>query len=135
MNPRIAAVLFIALTSVLGVAGQTLAKIGLERLAPAGLGGSFGLSMVLRMLSSPLVWAGGTLLVIGTLLFFQALSKFEFSLAMPLGSLLQVLLSVVVAKVQFKEPLSPARWLGIALAIVAVWLLASPGDAAAKTGP
>ena len=127
MNPRLASVLFIALTSVLGVAGQTLAKVGLERV---DLSGGFGVGAVMKMLASPLVWAGGTLLVVGTFLFFHALAKFEFSLAMPLGSLLQVLLSVVVAKVQFKESLSPARWLGIALAIVAVWLLASPSDAA-----
>ena len=126
MNERFAAITWIGVTSVLGVAGQMLAKIGLERI---GLEGPFGLGAVGRMLTSPLVWVGGTLLVVGTLLFFHALAKFEFSLAMPIGSMLQVLLSVVVARLHFKESLSSARWLGIALALIAVWLMASPTPA------
>jgi drug/metabolite transporter (DMT)-like permease len=125
LEERVVAVLWIAVTSALGVAGQTLAKIGLGRLDFAK-DASFGVAVVVRMAASPLVWAGGALLVFGTLLWFHVLHKVEFSIAMPVGSLLQVVLSVVAARVCFGETIPSVRWFGFLLAVLAVWLIARP---------
>ena len=127
MSERMVSIAWIAFTSLLGVAGQTVAKVGLSRLA---LSPSLQASDVGRMLGSPLVWCGGTLLVLGTVLWFHVLSKVEFSVAMPVGSLLQLVLSVAAARVCFGESLPTVRWIGFTLAMVAVWLIASPAPRA-----
>ena len=121
MNQRVVAIAWIVVTSIVGVAGQTIAKIGLSRLA---LGPTLRSSEVGRMLTSPFIWCAGALLALSTLVWFHVLAKVEFSIAMPVGALLQVVLSVAAARLFFGESIPSVRWIGFALAMVAVGLIA-----------
>lgn len=121
MNERLLALTWIAVSSVLAVAGQTIAKLGLARLE---LGAGPRIADALRMLGSPLVAGGTALLAASLLLWFHALSKIEFSIAMPVGALLQLVLSIAAARLFFGESMPLARWAGFALALVAVALIA-----------
>jgi drug/metabolite transporter (DMT)-like permease len=120
MTERIASILWIVLSSLLCVGGQTLAKLGLSKLAlGTPRAGDFA-----RMLASPLVWAGGLLLVAGTLVWFLALSKTAFSIALPISCLLMLVLSVAIGVLCFGEAVPVTRGVGLALALAAVWLIA-----------
>ncbi|MBM4014906.1 MAG: hypothetical protein FJ293_08070 [Planctomycetes bacterium] len=110
-----------ALSSALCVAGQTLAKLGLDRLPRTE---RFGLAEVAALFGSPLVWAGGLLLVIGTALWFHALARLELSVALPVSSLFTLVLSVVAGRLCFGEALPPTRAVGLVLALVAAALIA-----------
>jgi drug/metabolite transporter (DMT)-like permease len=120
MNDRLESILSIVLSSLMGVAGQTCAKIGLARL---GLDQAFRLRDSAKLFASPLVWTGGALLVAGTLVWFHALSKIEFSIAMPVSALLMLVFSVVAGIVCFGESIPSIRAAGLGLALVAVWLI------------
>ena len=119
-SSRLASIAWIVLSCFLGVAGQTLAKFGLAKLE---LGSTPRLGDVGKMLGSPLVWAGGLSLVVGTLVWFYALPKIEFSIAMPVSSLLMLVFSIVAALVCFRESIPPMRAAGLGLAVVSIWLI------------
>jgi hypothetical protein len=121
MTERAAAISWITFTSVLCVAGQTLAKVGLSRLE---LSASPRVADFARMLGSPLVWTGGVVLVAGTLLWFHVLSRYELSMALPLACLLSLVISVAAGRLCFGEALPAVRIAGLLLALVAVWLIA-----------
>ncbi len=116
-----AGLLWLALSSVLCVAGQTAAKVGLDRLA---LGAAPRTADLLRMATSPLVWVGGVLLVVGTAIWFHALSRLELSVALPLSALLTLMLSVAAGRLCFGEVLPATRVAGLLLALVAAALIA-----------
>ncbi len=109
------------MSSLLCVAGQTLAKLGLDGLA---MGAAPRASDLLRMAGSARLWAGGVLLVVGTALWFHALSRLEMSVALPVSSLLTLVLSVVAGRLCFGEALAPARIAGLLLALAAAALIA-----------
>lgn len=109
------------LSSALCVAGQTLAKLGLDRLA---LAAAPSWRDLLRMAGSPWLWAGGALLVAGTALWFHALSRLALSVALPFSSLLTLVLSVVAGRLCFGESLPPLRAVGLLLALAAAALIA-----------
>jgi drug/metabolite transporter (DMT)-like permease len=110
-----------ALSSALCVAGQTLAKLGLERLPRRE---HLGLAELAAYFASPWIWAGGLLLVAGTALWFHALARLELSVALPVSSLLTLVLSVVAGRLFFGESLPPLRAAGLVLALAAAALIA-----------
>jgi len=120
MNDRLVAILWIVLSSLLGVVGQAVAKLGVAKL---GLGSSPRAADLARMITSPLLWGGGALLVAATVLWFYALSKIEFTVAMPISCLLMLVFSVAAGVLCFGETVPPWRGAGLLLALVAVVLI------------
>jgi drug/metabolite transporter (DMT)-like permease len=120
MSDRNVALAWIVLSSLVGVAGQSLAKLGLAELS---LGTAPRAADVLKMLGSARIWAGGGLLVLGTLLWFYALSRIEFAVAMPVSCLLMLVFSVAAGIACFGEAIPPVRGAGLVLALVSVWLI------------
>lgn len=112
------ALLITALSSVLCVVGQALAKVGLGRLDQAT-----GRSWIVALFCSPWIWAGGGLLVVGTLLWFQALARLELSIALPVSCLLTLVLSVVAGRICFGEALPSMRVAGLLLALLAAAMI------------
>src|SRR5690625_4169302 len=96
--------LLVLLNIILMVAGQSLWKIGLER-----VGGFLHLAHVL---GSPYIWAGICLYGMATLVWLAVLAKLPLSLAYPLQSLAYVL-GLLVAFYIFQEPVSFNRWIGV----------------------
>ena len=70
----------------------------------------------------PLAISGITI-VGATLLWFHVLKKYEFSLAYPLVSISYVF-GMIAAVVVFKEAVPVARWIGVSLIIIGVFLVA-----------
>lgn len=113
------AVFALVLTNVvLLVLGQLLWKQGL-----AGVGG-LRADNWLRVALAPWTWAGLAAYGLATVLWFAALSRAPLSLVYPLQSLAYVL-GVAAARVFLHEAVPPLRWLGVALIVVGVLLVAA----------
>ncbi len=120
MNDRLASITWIVLSSLLGVAGQSLAKHGLKSFS---IGGAPRLADLVKMVGSPWIWAGGLLLVLGTIVWFYALSKIDFTIAMPVSCILMLIFSVAAGVLCFRESIPTVRGVGLALALASVWLI------------
>jgi drug/metabolite transporter (DMT)-like permease len=81
---------------------------------------------------SPLSWRawlmctiGGSMGVFGLLLFFEALSKGQMTIAAPVSALTAAILPVIVGSVLEKFP-GGLTFAGFALALVAIWFISQP---------
>jgi transporter family protein len=66
--------------------------------------------------------AGGLCMAFGLLSFFRALAQGKAAVVVPLTALYPVL-TVILSRVVLQESLSPRQLAGVALALLAVWLL------------
>ncbi|ABZ83394.1 transmembrane small multi-drug resistance protein, putative [Heliomicrobium modesticaldum Ice1] len=111
--------LLIAINITLLLAGQTLWKIGLQKI------GGFSLAHLPAAAFSPWIVAGLVLYVIATGVWFLILSRIDFSLAYPLQSLAFVF-GVFLGWLVFQETIPWTRWVGVAVIIFGVYLVALP---------
>lgn len=109
------------------VTGQLLLKSGMSRVG--SIGGdevAHPLEVVRRVLTTWQVVAGLTLYVASALAWIWVLSRVELSFAFPFLALSYVGVTVL-AVIRFRERFSAVQWLGLALTVTGVVLVASTG--------
>lgn len=117
--------LLIALSVIAGVAGQTTIKLGVNQ--PAAEKAASGvMALVGLIFHSPLVLIGLVLYGVGALSWIAVLSRFEISYAYPFLALNFVLIAVV-SHWALGEPMPSARWLGIGIICVGIFVIARSG--------
>jgi drug/metabolite transporter (DMT)-like permease len=119
------AVLIFAIS--LGVIGQLLLKLGLNRLGerPSPL-------LVVKSILTPLIFGGFACYAVSSVFYLQALSRMPLSYAYPMIALSYVGV-VVVSWRCLGEDINALRWLGLIIIIVGVVVLAlSYGTSAAS---
>ncbi len=102
---------------VLLVGGQTLWKYGLRDKNLTDL------KSVIVAMFSPWIIGGIVLYVVATVIWIFLLNKLSLSLLYPLQSLAYVL-AIVVSIVVFHEHIPPLRWVGVAIILAGVSLVA-----------
>ncbi|MFJ8102261.1 hypothetical protein [Lysinibacillus sp. NPDC096212] len=109
-------ILFISNVLLL-VVGQTLWKIGAEKIEISGL------KSIINVILSPWIIGGGVLYVIATAIWLYLLSKLPLSLIYPLQSVAYII-ALFVALLVFKEVIPITRWVGVAVILFGVYLVA-----------
>ena len=117
--------LMVATTVLCDVAGQTLFKFGLQRMAtlsqnrPAGFWAA--------ILREPRILAGVAVYAVEFVVWFAVLARVDLSVAVPLASFSYCGV-LVTSRLMLREAVPVQRWLGAALVTggVAIILLASP---------
>ncbi|MDR2495819.1 MAG: EamA family transporter [Tannerellaceae bacterium] len=110
---------FALVQSLLLAAGQLFLKMGLGRMTDVSLSWKFIAS---QLGNWPLAAAGGCLGG-ATLLWVYMLKRFEFGLVYPMTSLGYVF-GILAAAAVFNEHIPPTRWIGVALVILGIVLIA-----------
>lgn len=105
--------ILVAANVILLVGGQTLWKIGLDRV------GGLTFQQIQPVLLSPYIWAGIVLYGLATICWLVVLSRLPLSVAYPLQSIAYVL-GVFVAHVYFHESIPLNRMLGVALILLGI---------------
>lgn len=108
---------------VLGVAGQLMLKSGVSAAGLLSLGRGSLLSLVWRIASRPIIWAGLATYGVGTLFWLAALSQVELGYAYPFISLSYVLI-LVASWALFREEVSPLKVIGIVAICAGVYSVA-----------
>ena len=83
--------------------------------------GSF--QLIAQVLSSPKFWAGATLYVISTVLYFLLLSKAKFFMVQITMTGVAILMAVLISYFLFHESMSLANFAGILFVIVGIILV------------
>ncbi len=109
--------ILLLLNILLLVSGQILWKIGVENIA------EWNVSTIYILMRSPYIIGGCFLYVIAVGMWFYVISKLPFSVAYPCQSLSYVL-GVFIAYFLFKEHVELTKWLGIAIIMLGVYLVA-----------
>lgn len=107
---------FLGAAISLGVVGQLLLKLGMARYP------RFEARQILRLTRDVAVLGGFGLYGLSVLLYFNALATLDLSVAYPSVSLGYVL-TVILARLVFKESVSAMRWLAIVVICVGVVLV------------
>lgn len=116
----------IMMSTLLGVIGQTLLKVGMTRLGPQSISADGAAAILLRIAFNPYVVGGLLLYVGGTFFWLVAMSRVQLSYLYPFASLSYVLLMVVAWGV-FREQISPLRLIGALTICLGVILVARSG--------
>lgn len=112
----------IAVSVLVGVAGQTSIKLGVSQPNVTGSdGGVFGLALVI--LQSPLIIFGLVLYAVGAFSWIAVLRHVDLSLAYPFLALNFVLVTLM-ARVALGEVVPTLRWIGIAIICFGVVVVA-----------
>ncbi|WP_138753779.1 EamA family transporter [Paenibacillus sinopodophylli] len=111
------AYIILFLNILLLVSGQLLWKTGMNKLDTAK-----GDSWV-SLLWSPHIWSGLVLYGIATVMWLYVLKKLPLSLAYPLQSMAYVI-ALIAAVFIFHETVPLQRWIGVAIILVGVIVLA-----------
>ncbi|MGE7986539.1 hypothetical protein [Lysinibacillus fusiformis] len=109
-------ILFI-INVLLLVIGQTMWKIGAEKIEISGF------KTIINVILSPWIIGGGVLYVIATVIWLYLLSKLPLSLIYPLQSVAYII-ALFVALFVFKEVIPITRWVGVAVILFGVYLVA-----------
>lgn len=109
-------ILFI-INVLLLVIGQTMWKIGAEKIEISGF------KTIINVILSPWIIGGGVLYVIATAIWLYLLSKLPLSLIYPLQSVAYII-ALFVALLVFKEVIPITRWVGVAVILFGVYLVA-----------
>jgi drug/metabolite transporter (DMT)-like permease len=112
----VAAYSLLLLNIMLLVAGQTVWKIGLDRL------GGLHLNNAMQVLTSPWIVSGVFLYGLATLLWLAVLSRLPLSTAYPLQSLAYVF-ALLLAWLLFGEAVPPNRWIGTGIILAGVFVI------------
>lgn len=93
-----------------------------------------GSDLFLAALGSPMIWAGLSLYVLGTVSWLAVLSRIDLAVAYPLGSMNYVLVTLLAATL-LDESVTLLRWIGTASILVGILVVARgepragvPGD-------
>jgi multidrug transporter EmrE-like cation transporter len=106
----------LVLNIILLVTGQTLWKIGLDRL------GGMQLQNWIAVLLSPYIMGGIVLYGLATVLWLAVLSRLPLSLAYPLQSIAYIA-GLLVAFYLFREAVPLNRWLGAGVIMAGIIIL------------
>ena len=98
---------------ILLVSGQTMFKLGIEKIG--------GLDWI-KMITSFYILGGLALYGIATILWFVVLSRLPLSVAYPLQSFAYVL-GFLVAGIVFGETITLTRWSGMAIILLGVYVI------------
>jgi multidrug transporter EmrE-like cation transporter len=101
---------------LIGVVGQLLLKYGMSRQP------GFCLDNIVLLIHNLPVISGFCCYGLSTVLYLSVLARLELSVAYPTVSLGYVLV-IIMSRVVFKEPVSPARWLAAAIICLGVILV------------
>ncbi len=116
------AIWLILLSVSSSVAGQTALKLGVSRPGAVAASGNL-LSLVVYILTTPLIWLGLLLYGVGALAWIAVLAQLDLSLAYPFLALNFVLVALV-SRLGLGEEIPPARWIGIIVICVGILLVA-----------
>lgn len=108
--------IILLLNIVLLVAGQTIWKIGLEKV------GGLNAGNWLQVMFSPLIMLGIVIYGVATVLWLYVLSRLPISIAYPLQSFAFVL-ALIIAFLFFKESIPMNRWVGTAIILAGITVL------------
>lgn len=115
-------VLFAVCVSSL-VCGQILWKVGIDRMGGFIINGQEFLFSLKKAISSPFIWVGSLCYIAGTLLWFNILSYFELSFALPILSSSYVF-SFLLSWIYLGESASLIRFAGIIVICAGIYLVA-----------
>ena len=112
----------IALSISSGVAGQTALKLGVSQPGAASGTASFA-GLVMMIFQSPWVLSGLVLYGVGALAWIAVLARMDLSYAYPFLALNFVLITLV-SRVALGETIPTARWIGIFVICIGIFLIA-----------
>lgn len=115
--------MLILIATVMGIAGQTMLKHGMNQMGPLSLSGGSVPGIVLQIVRSPFVIGGLLIYGFGTFFWLITLSRIDLSVAYPFVSLNHVLL-FFIGWLILKEAVSPLRAAGVAVICVGMILVA-----------
>lgn len=113
----------ILISTLLGVAGQLLLKQGMSQMGALAFTPAAIPAIMLKMATSP--WVVGGLLVYGSGTFFwlMVLNRVPLSFSYPFVAL-GIVVGMLAAWGIFHEQIPPARWLGLALVVTGMMVVA-----------
>jgi len=118
----------ICLSVIVGVAGQTAIKLGVENsISGEGISNVF-LSILAYSLRSPLVLLGLFLYGIGAVAWILVLSRVDLSFAYPFLAL-NFILVMISSRVLLSETVPLLRWLGVLIICAGIIVVAVSGRA------
>lgn len=122
-NPMVLTIASILLATVLGVIGQLMLKQGMASMGVLQFSAGAVPSILLRMATSP--WVIGGLLVYGSGTFFWllVLNRVPLSYSYPFIAL-GIVVGFLAAWIIFRESIPPSRWLGMAVIVAGLLLVA-----------
>jgi drug/metabolite transporter (DMT)-like permease len=103
--------------------GQVCWKLGLKQVGGFLVDGHGVGANLVAIATSPLILWGCVAYALATLVWFNVLSRLPLSVAYPLMSLGYVV-GVLVSVLIFREAVSPMRWIGAAVIVLGVALIA-----------
>ena len=81
------------------------------------------LQLLVRVFSRPIILAGIAMYIVGTLIWLVVLSRMDLSFAYPLVATTYVF-TPLLANLILREPIPGVRWIGIALILIGVAVVA-----------
>lgn len=125
VTPSMIGTFLLGLVSIMLLsAGQTALKYGLTAIGGVSL--SDGIASIFKLLQTPWVIVGFLCYGISAVLWLDVLSKLDFSLAFPMVGLTYVL-TLLIGRFFFGEPVGWERMLGVALIIFGIFFLIRSG--------
>lgn len=113
----------ILLSVGLAAVAQLTLKAGMNRVTEANGAATLSGGSLKAIASNPVVWAGLALFGLSALAWLFVLSRTSLSFAYPFASLTYLLI-VLVDRFVFHEEVPPARWVGVALIMAGIVLVA-----------
>jgi multidrug transporter EmrE-like cation transporter len=111
----------------LAVAAQLLLKTGMNQLNATAGQTNGPVAYVLSLVRTPQIVIGFACYGLGAVFWLAVLSRVDLSFAYPMLALMYVLIPLT-AKFFLAEEIQPGRWLGIAVVLVGVLILARFGE-------
>ena len=118
----------ICLSIIVGVAGQTAIKLGVNNLNSGEATSNIALSVLAHSMRSPLVLLGLFLYGVGAAAWILVLSRVDLSFAYPFLALNFILITIS-SKVLISETIPLLRWIGVLIICAGILVVAVSGRA------
>ena len=115
----------LALAILFAVVSQLLFKSGIGSIGQVTLTRNTLPAEIWKLATSPQIVVGMALYSVGFLAWLGAMSRFGLSYVYPFTSMNYVLV-LLFSWIVFNEPLSPIRWLGVAVIISGIFIASRP---------
>jgi len=118
---------FVALAGalLLNATANLMMKFGIERFKAAGLSAAEGIGPVLvALLTNWVLMLGLACFATNVVLYTYALKGLPISVAYPIMVTVGFAIIVIVAGMYLQEHPTPKQWVGVALILIGVWLVA-----------
>ena len=119
--------LLLLLVAALTCTNQLLLKSGITRGGPISFSVDGFVELLVRIVRTPAVLAGYAVGALTGLVWLLALSRLEISLASPVVTGIYFVLLLLASRVLLNETVSLARWAGVFLILVGIFLLTREG--------